>query len=170
MQPSAPPRRGDPRVAMTWLAVILLSLAVIGVAVYKAWPLLFPDVGERAALNPVCDLAAGACEVGFAGGGSVRLDIRPRGIPVVQPLQIQVELAGLPIPERAELDFAGVDMDMGYNRVSLEPVPGRPGTFQGRGMLPICVRDRMTWEARVLLYGPEGIRAAPFRFETAGQP
>jgi hypothetical protein len=32
------------------------------------------------------------------------------------------------------------------------------------------VRDRMTWEARVLLYGPEGIRAAPFRFETAGQP
>ncbi len=170
MQPKATPRRADPRVAMTWLAVVMLVVAVTGVAAYKAWPLLFPQIAERAAQNPTCDVASDACVVGFIDGGRVRLDIRPRGIPVVQPLQIQVELADLPTPERAELDFAGVDMDMGYNRVALEPVADRVGLYQGRGMLPICVRDRMAWEARVLLYGPDGIRSAPFRFETAGQP
>jgi hypothetical protein len=33
-------------------------------------------------------------------------------------------------------------------------------------MLPVCVRDRMTWEARVLLQFPQRLLAAPFRFET----
>jgi hypothetical protein len=33
-------------------------------------------------------------------------------------------------------------------------------------MLPVCVRERMTWEARVLLHLPDGTLAAPFRFET----
>jgi hypothetical protein len=93
---------------------------------------------------------------------------------VVQPLRIDVRLMDLPTPDRVELDLAGYDMDMGYNRVLLEPVvdadadadtPG--GTrFTGSGMLPVCVRDRMTWEARVLLYDGGTIRAAPFRFET----
>jgi hypothetical protein len=33
-------------------------------------------------------------------------------------------------------------------------------------MLPVCVRDRMTWEARVLLHYADGLRAAPFRFDS----
>jgi hypothetical protein len=37
-------------------------------------------------------------------------------------------------------------------------------------MLPVCVRDRMTWEARVLLTTPRGLIDAPFRFTTASSP
>jgi hypothetical protein len=32
-------------------------------------------------------------------------------------------------------------------------------------MLPICVRDVMNWEAKVLLDTAEGRMAAPFRFD-----
>jgi hypothetical protein len=100
-------------------------------------------------------------------------------------LELQVRIDALPAPRRVEVDFAGFDMDMGYNRVALRPV-GSPidqeadqaadqiesqfgrqsGTYTGSGMLPICVRDRMTWEARVLIYLSDGILDAPFRFET----
>jgi hypothetical protein len=159
-------RRADPRVALLWVAVALLVAAGIGVAVYKAWPLLFPQIAERAPLEPACDLRRAACTVRFADGGTVTLDIRPRGIPTVQPLAIDVRLAGLPAPERVELDLAGVDMDMGFNRVPLRPAAAEPTRWTGTGMLPVCVRARMTWEARVLLHLPEGILAAPFRFDT----
>jgi hypothetical protein len=159
-------RRADPRVALLWVAAALLAAAVIGVAVYKAWPILFPRIAERAPLNPACDLTASDCTVRFPDGGSVRLDVRPRGIPTVHPLTIEARLSDLPAPERVELDFAGIDMDMGYNRVALSPMAGAPGRWTGRGMLPVCVRQRMTWEARVLLHLPNGTLAAPCRLDT----
>jgi hypothetical protein len=160
------PARADARVALVWIAVGLLAAGVIGVAVYKAWPVLFPDISERAPLNPDCDLRTQDCVVQFPDGGTLRLAIRPRGIPTAQPLDISVRLQDLPRPERVELDFAGLDMDMGFNRVPLSPVPAEPGRYRGRGMLPVCVRSRMTWEARVLMHLPSGILAAPFRFDT----
>lgn len=159
----------DPRSALLWLAVTALALSAIAVSVYKAWPLLYPQTAERARLNPDCNLRKAPCSVRFQSGGSVVLDIQPRGIPVLRPLQIQVELDALPTPQRVELDFAGFDMDMGYNRVVLN-AGSDTGSYSGSGMLPICVRDRMTWEARVLVYLPDGILAAPFRFETYRSP
>ncbi|KAA6185331.1 hypothetical protein F2Q65_09190 [Thiohalocapsa marina] len=163
---------------LLWGLVAVLALAVIGVVLYKTLPLLHPPIAERAPLDAGCDVRRSPCAVRFDSGGGVRLDIRPRGIPVVHPLQVEVVLDGLSPPRRVELDLVGVDMDMGYNRVALElsSVPtGEPGdeptdartlTYRGGAMLPICVRDRMTWEARVLLHQPRGILAAPFRFET----
>ncbi|MCG6943626.1 MAG: hypothetical protein LJE69_20540 [Thiohalocapsa sp.] len=159
----------DPLRVILWLAVALLAAAVIGTAVYKAWPILFPPIAERAPLNPACDVTRADCSVHFGDGGRVQLAVRPRGIPAAQPLTIDAWLTGLPRPERVELDFAGVDMDMGYNRVTLTPSPDQPGHYTGRGMLPICVRHRMTWEARVLLRLPHGTLAAPFRFDTSRQ-
>jgi hypothetical protein len=166
MESKAPVKRVDTRIAIAWLAVVSLAVAVSGLAVYRAWPVLFPAVAERAPLNDACDLERTGCRVSFSEGGAVRLDVMPRGIPVVQPLQIEVELSDLPSPLRVELDFAGVDMDMGYNRVSLTPVDEQPGLYRGAGMLPVCVRDRMTWEARVLIFLEDGTLSAPFRFET----
>jgi hypothetical protein len=159
-------RRADARVALLWVAAAVLAAAVVGVAVHKAWPVLFPKIAERAPLSPSCDLRGAACTARFAGGGSVRLDIRPGGIPTAQPLDVDVRLQDLPTPERVELDFAGVDMDMGYNRVALRSAISDPTHYTGTAMLPVCVRERMTWEARVLLRFPDGTMAAPFRFET----
>jgi len=177
--------RADPRTTALWLAATLLTLGAMGVALYKAWPLLYPQTAERAALNPGCDLRRAACTAVFESGGSVQLDIQPRGIPVLRRLDIQVQIDALPTPRRVEVDFAGFDMDMGYNRVPLSPVGSltdpaadpaadqaksqsarQSGAYIGRGMLPVCLRERMTWEARVLIYLADGILAAPFRFET----
>jgi hypothetical protein len=62
------------------------------------------------------------------------------------------------------VDFSGVDMDMGFNRVRLEPV-GK-GSYSANGMLPVCVRDAMEWEAKVLLRSQEGLSSVAYRFIT----
>lgn len=179
-----------------WALAAGLGLAVVVVVLIKAGPLLHPPLGERAPLNPDCDLLHEACRVRFADGGEVRLAIKPRGIPAVRPLQLEVRLMHLPRPEQVEIDFQGVDMNMGFNRVRLQPVGAGVGAdsgaaasagadasaatsagaiagadadadierWRGQGMLPVCVRARMTWEAQVLLHYPGGSRAAPFRF------
>jgi hypothetical protein len=145
-----------------------LSLAVIAAAlVYKAWPVLHPDVVAHAPLNDGCDLRTSPCRVSFAEGGEVTLDIRPRGIPLISPLELKVALIGIEA-EVVEIDFAGVDMNMGFNRVTLER--SASGKYRGEGVLPVCVRDHMVWEARVMLGNRTGIMIAPFRFDTYGTP
>jgi hypothetical protein len=173
---------------LLWALVAALAVAVVSVATIKLWPMLQSPVSERATLNPSCSLHAGPCSVRFDSGGEVVLEIVPRAIPAVHPLQIQVTLRNMPAPQSVEVDFAGVEMDMGFNRTRLRPrldtgvreLPrpvgdrrpeaplARPGPLKwsGQGMLPVCVRDRMTWEARVLLQFPQRLLAAPFRFET----
>jgi hypothetical protein len=147
-----------------WAILAILLVTVLGVVVYKAWPLLYPQALALAPLNPDCRLREGPCTATFAEGGTVTLAIEPQGIPVLAPLTIGVDLAGLQALG-VELDFAGVDMNMGYNRVALEPTGD--GRYQGKGMLPVCVRDRMTWEAKVLVQTRAGLMVAPFRFETS---
>jgi hypothetical protein len=154
------------RKAAPWAAVIALGAAIAGVALYKTLPLLYPPVTARAPLDPDCVLRESPCRADFPSGGTVTLDIQPRGIPVLEPLRVTAELRGLPTPERVELDLAGVDMDMGYNRQPLEADPGTPTRYIGSTMLPVCVRERMTWEARVLIHLSDGLLAAPFRFES----
>ena len=149
--------------ASLWLVLALVTTALIATLVYKVWPLLNPPLSALAALDPGCDLRAGPCEARFAEGGLVRFAIDPRDIPTSVPLQLSVETTGLDV-QAVEVDFAGVDMYMGFNRVALPRV--REGRHMGQGMIPVCVRSRMTWEARVLLQTPSGLLAAPFRFDT----
>ena len=90
-------------------------------------------------------------------------EITPRRIPPAEKLELWVRTHSIDA-RQVEVDFAGVDMNMGFNRATLDPIG--PGEFAGPGMLPVCVRARMTWEARVLLHTDEGLAAAPFRFDT----
>jgi hypothetical protein len=163
--PSASKASSSPRraTAVLWGIAGLLFAAVVATALYKAWPLLYPTLVEVADPDPTCDLHAGPCEVRFPAGSSVRFAIEPQSIPVVTPLRLAVRIEGLDA-RRVEVDFAGVDMNMGYNRVALQQIDA--GHYEGQGTLPVCVRDRMDWEARVLVHTPEGILAAPFRFAT----
>ncbi len=66
--------------------------------------------------------------------------------------------------DSVEVDFAGVSMNMGFNRTHLEATD--EGKFSGTITLPVCVRNRMDWEADVMLQTDMGIIVAPFRFET----
>jgi hypothetical protein len=160
---SLPVHRRSTGGVIPWLLLALLAGAAVGAALFKAWPLLHPDTVARAPLNADCDLRVGPCSVRFPGGGEVRLGIEPREIPVMRPLGVSVELTGIDA-HRIEVDFSGVDMNMGYNRVGLTAVG--QGRFEGEAILPVCVRDRMTWEALVLADTPAGLLGAPFRFDT----
>ncbi len=148
---------------LLWALVAILAIALVGVALYKAWPLLYPEVAEMAPLDLACDLRKGPCVARLPGGGEIGLGIEPPTLPATQPLGLSVHTRGLDVREVA-VDFQGVDMNMGFNRVPLQPLAA--GGFGGSGTLPACVRSRMTWEARVLVRTPRGLVGAPFRFET----
>ncbi len=128
--------------------------------------MLFPEIAESAPLDADCDLRASPCVAEFPGGGSIRFSIEPRSIPLVETLQLAVEAQGLEM-QAVEVDFSGVDMNMGFNRVLLSPGQGETAAIAaGQGILPVCVRNRMAWEAKVMVQTGRGLLMAPFRFET----
>ncbi|KXX64312.1 hypothetical protein [Marichromatium gracile] len=150
--------------------ILIWTIVAVLVALPAAW------LGVRGLLSglgadarwadpdPRCDLASRDCTLALPGGGEVRLAVAPRDpIPLVTPLRLRVEVEGREVGAVA-VDFVGVDMEMGYNRVRLDPL----GTarFAGEAMLPVCARTLMRWEARVLLETADGLLVAPFRFET----
>ena len=146
-----------------WIASGGLFAALAAAALHVAWPLLNPEVVASAPLDPRCDLRQGPCTAVLPNGGKVGLGLAPSTLPLLEPLAIEVRLDGL----RAfavEVDFAGVDMNMGYNRPRL--AAEGEGRYVGNTVLPVCVRQRMDWEARVLVRTPDGLMAAPFRFST----
>lgn len=141
----------------------VLFLGGIALLLQAVWPILFPRVVAVATMVPGCDLRSGECIAVLPGGGKVQFGIVPRSIPLLQALALSARVEGLD-PRSVAVDFSGTDMNMGYNRVALKLEAG--GEWTGQATLPVCVRNRMTWEARVLLQTDRGIMAAPFRFDT----
>lgn len=145
------------------LVAAVMLIVVSAIAVYKVWPLLFPKVYLAAVVDPHCDLRAGPCTSPLPGGASVTFSIEPRSIPVMRPLKFEVDLEGL-AAKGVQIDFSGVDMNMGFNRPTLQRQT--TGHYSGEGRLPVCVRDAMEWEARVLVETDDGLVSAPYRFIT----
>ena len=128
---------------------------------YKLSPLLLPKSDLTVEPDAACNLQEGACSASLPGGGRVTLTIGTRPIPLVKAFPLTVEAAGA---SRVEIDFAGVDMDMGFNRPLLRE--DAPGLFSGEATLPVCVTGRMSWQATVLVDLPGSRVAIPFRFVT----
>lgn len=147
-----------------WITVGLLVAAISMVALYKMQPILFPKISLSAEVDASCDLRSAACVSRIGDDIEVGFSIEPREIPVVKPLKFRVDVKGLKA-DKVEIDFSGVDMNMGYNRVTLQPGEAR-GVFEGGGMLPVCVWDEMEWEAKVLITTDQGVVLLPYRFIT----
>jgi hypothetical protein len=137
--------------------------AIATAAFVKVWPLLNLEVVASAPLDPACDLRSGPCTSRLPAGGTITFAIEPRAIPVMEPVRLEVRVEG-PSAGGVEVDIAGVDMNMGFNRPALAAQGG--GRFAGETTIPVCVRNRMDWEAKVLVRTPDGIVAAPYRFST----
>lgn len=138
-------------------------VAVAAGAFYVAWPLLNPQVVATASIDSTCDLRQAPCVATLPSGATVRFGLEPRTIPLLEPIRIDVEVRGLNALG-VEVDFAGVDMNMGYNRPAL--ASQGDGRFSGEVTIPVCVRNRMEWEAKVLVRTSAGLMAAPYRFWT----
>jgi len=142
----------------------LLLLALVVVLGYKLSPLLLPPSDVAAEPGPGCDLHAGSCQASLPGGGTVTFAISPRPIPMVAPLQLEVSVTGKEAG-KVEVDFAGVDMNMGLNRPQLEALGG--GRYRGQGTLPVCVSGAMDWRATVLVESGRERISIPFRFSSS---
>ena len=151
--------------SQVWLYITLAILAIpLAVSVYLSWK--ERDTEATAPLDPACDLQRGPCHSVFPNGAKVTLSIEPRPIQAIKPLQIRVQTEGINA-QSVQVDFRGVDMNMGYNRPQLNEVA--PGQYTGSWVLASCGLERMVWEATVLLDTAEKTMAAPFRLETMGK-
>ncbi|MES9860811.1 MAG: hypothetical protein ABW157_08095 [Candidatus Thiodiazotropha sp. LLP2] len=148
---------------MLWIAAAILLIAISVVAVYKAWPMLFPEISQSAVVDPQCDLRQGPCISSINTDVQISFSIQPQEIPLVKPLKLHVQVKGVNA-HKVEVDFVGVDMNMGFNRVVLQQYEA--GLYEGDGMIPVCVRDSMEWEAKVLITTDQGLLSAPYRFIT----
>lgn len=139
----------------------ILAIALVVVVGYKLSPLLLPKADVTVQPDPACDLNRAACRVALPGGGQLELAMNPRPIPMVKPFQVEVKLDGVSA-SRIEVDFAGIDMNMGLNRIEL--VAGAAGRHVGEAALPVCITGQMEWQATVLVETAGQRIAIPFRF------
>jgi hypothetical protein len=141
-------------------ALALALMATVTVKLNRPAP---GKVTDLPAGSP-CDLQHGPCSTRLPNGGRLEFSIGPRPIPVLKPIRLQARVAGV-AARSVEVDFAATDMDMGFNRVALKPAGD--GNFTGQGMLPVCVRNRMSWRASVLIDAGGGAKLSiPFLFDT----
>ena len=117
----------------------------------------------QATLDESCDLHKGSCKSVFADGSSVSLLISPNTIPLLQRLQLRVEVQGISA-KKVEIDFTGYEIDLGYNRPELKAL--NKTTFIGDAFLPLCTLSEMDWSAKVLLHTDKGLMMAPYKFHT----
>ncbi|MBL8432365.1 MAG: hypothetical protein JNK80_08220 [Dechloromonas sp.] len=151
------------KILMDVIGILLIALVVV--VGYKLSPLLLPRADVVIQPDPACDLQRQACAVTLPAGGSAELAMTPRPIPMAMPFEVQVTTGGF-VATRVEVDFSGIDMNMGLNRPQLTPRAG--GSFAGQATLPVCITGTMDWQATVLIEtGGERI-AIPYRFRSGG--
>ena len=141
----------------------ILLIALVVVVGYKYSPLLLPKADVVVQPDPACDLQRQACRVQLPAGGSVELAMGTRPVPMVKPFVVEVKAAGFS-PQRVEVDFAGIDMNMGLNRPQL--VARGDGLFSGEATLPVCITGAMDWQATVLIENGSERIAIPYRFSS----
>ncbi|HBH36710.1 MAG TPA: hypothetical protein DDW45_10415 [Gammaproteobacteria bacterium] len=147
----------------TKLIVALLLFGIAAVVGYKLNNATQKSVTLLAATDPDCELRNGACHAKLPAGGSIEFSIEPHSIPLMKPLSLTVSVRDIKVTA-AEIDFVGIGMNMGYNRPQLKQVSNN--RFEGSTTLPVCILQRMHWEARLLLETDNGTVMAPFRFYT----
>lgn len=146
-------------------ATIAALILAIGAAVGAKLLLTpTPEASVTALLDPTCNLQAGPCNSDIPGGGRIELSIEPRPIPLLRPMRIVVKTQGLDA-RLVEVDFTGVDMNMGYNRPQLKQEGEHQ--FSGETTLPVCITGHMSWQAAVVVTTPKLKVVAPFRFTTS---
>ena len=149
------------KILMDVIGILLIALVVV--VGYNLSPLLLPRADVVIQPDPACDLQRQACAVTLPAGGSAELAMTPRPIPMAMPFEVQVTTGGF-VATRVEVDFSGIDMNMGLNRPQLTPRAG--GSFAGQATLPVCITGTMDWQATVLIEtGGERI-AIPYRFRS----
>jgi hypothetical protein len=78
---------------------------------------------------------------------------------------VQVATSGFS-PSRVEVDFAGIEMNMGLIRPELAARGN--GRFAAQVTLPVCITGAMDWQVTVLIENGGERIAIPYRFSSGG--
>lgn len=114
--------------------------------------------------DQACNLHTESC-IAQMGDATVVLKISPHPIPIARPLGIEVLLENIDA-EKVELDISGINMYMGYNRVSLTPTD-KAGRYIGTSMLAFCTNKKMQWQITLMIAQKDGSQIQiPYRLET----
>lgn len=149
------------KILIDLIGVLLIALVVV--VGYKLSPLLLPKADITVQPDPLCNLQTDSCSVTLPSGGRIELTLGTKPVPMVKPFEVQVTASGFS-PRRIEVDFAGIDMNMGLNRPELAARGN--GKFAAEATLPVCISGYMDWQVTVLVdTGAEQI-AIPFRFSS----
>ncbi len=140
-------------------AAVSLAMVLVAVVGYR----FVPKADVRLPLVADCALDRQPACVAELPGGRMEMAISPRPIPSNQPLNVSVSLSGIRA-DRVEIDFAGVDMNMGHIGVRLAAAGA--GRYTGQATLPVCVTGRMAWWVTVLLDTGREVISVPFRFDS----
>lgn len=147
-----------------WIDLIgVLLIALVVVVGYKLSPMLLPKADLTVQPDPACDLQRQACTVSLPNGGRVELEMGTRPVPLVKPFEVRVSITGFS-PTRVEVDFAGIDMNMGFNRPELTARGN--GSFLAEVTLPVCITGLMDWQVTVLVETGSERLAIPYRLST----
>ena len=95
-----------------------------------------------------CDAHNGVCSRPL-GNQIVLLEIMPHPVKAMQDLVFKVSVSGNPPSKSPYIDLGMPAMNMGPNRVLLNPV-GR-GHYEGKGVIVRCKSGRRTWFANVVI-------------------
>lgn len=139
----------------------LLLIGIVVVVGYKLSPLLLPSADVSALPEAGCDLQQRACVADLPGGGRLELTLSPRPVPLLSPFRVEARVRSVAVA-RVEIDFAGAEMNMGYNRLPL--VAQGNGVFAAEATLPVCVSGRMDWLATVIVDTGRQRVSVPYRF------
>lgn len=113
-----------------------------------------------------CNLHQEECTVKH-DNAEVSLKISPHPIPIARPLGIEVATQNVQV-EKMELDISGVNMYMGYNRVTLKPTTN--GRFVGTSMLAFCTAQKMIWQITLIIHQADGTQIQiPYQLETVNR-
>lgn len=138
----------------------ILLIALVVVIGYKLSPILLPKADVTVQPEARCNLNLESCSAVLPGGGRVELSSSVRPVPMIKPFLIQLTVVGLR-PTRVEVDFSGVDMNMGFNRPLLQDQGN--GRYVAEVTLPVCVTGQMDWQVTVLIENGLQRIAIPYR-------
>lgn len=155
-------RDGAPARQRLLNAAALVLIILVAIAGYRLSPTSASQGEITLSPEPGCNLHRGPCDVAW-GGGRIALSITPRPVPLISPIRIEVRTSGFR-PASIEADIAGIGMDMGLNRPTLQPEGD--GLHAAGTTLPVCITGVMAWELTLLIDTETGRLRIPFRFST----
>lgn len=125
------------------------------------------EAEPQTVIVPTCQVDAGPCQALFEGGGTVELRVHPAPPQAGQPFTVEAKVAGWHA-ERVDIEFEGVDMNMGMFRETLSG--GDSGVYEARITLPVCVTGAMRWHATLIVRHSRGEAHAVFKMKTMTPP